>query len=80
MKKKITKRQRAILSLLNIVETEGLHYGLVQYGGSDEVADIKDEKLTKLFNSFRKTSDALEAKLAELEEEVAAFREDQEEF
>lgn len=80
MKKKITKRQKAILDLLNIVETEGLHYGLVEYGGSEEVATIKDEKLTKLFNSFRKTSDALEAKLAELEKEVEPYREDLEEF
>ncbi len=78
--KKITKRQKAILSLLNIVETEGLHYGLVNYGGSDEVKAIKDEKLSKLFETFRKTSDALEAKLAELQKEVSAFVEDEEEF
>lgn len=79
-KNKPNKRQKAILQLLGIVESEGLHYGLVKYGGSDEVKTIKDDELTKLFNTFRETSDALEAKLAELQEEVEAFMEDEGEF
>lgn len=76
MKKKPNKRQKAILSLLSIVESEGLHYGLVNYGGDDEVTIIKDKELTELFETFRKTSSALEAKLAELQEEVEIFLED----
>lgn len=79
-KSKPNKRQKAILQLLGIVESEGLHYGLVNYGGSEEVKTIKDDELTKLFNTFRETSDALEAKLEELKEEVEVFLEDDSDF
>jgi hypothetical protein len=78
--KKPNKRQQAILTILGIVESEGLHYGLVNYGGSEEVKIIDDADLTKLFNRFRETSVALETKLAELQAEVSAFMEDESEF
>lgn len=78
--KKPNKRQQAILQLLGIVDSEGLHYGLVKYGGTEEVKTIDDKDLTKLFNRFREISDDLESKLAELQEEVAAFMEDESEF
>ena len=58
------------------MESEGLHYGLVDYGGDKEVKTIKDEELTELFNRFRKTSEELENKLEKLKEEVIIFVED----
>lgn len=76
MNNKPNKRQKAILNLLRIVESEGLHYGLVDYGGDEEVKTIKDEELTELVNTFRKTSEGLENKLEKLKEEVIVFIED----
>lgn len=79
-KKKPNKRQKAILSLLGIVESEGLHYGLVSYGGDDEVTEIADDELSQLFKSFRETSEKLEEKLEALKSEVEVFLEDDSDF
>lgn len=73
---KPNKRQTAILRLLGIVETEGLHYGVVYYGGTKELAVIKDEELTALVKTLRDTTHELEAKMDLLRDEVEIFLED----
>lgn len=77
---KPNKRQRAILELVNIVEGEGLHYGVVNYGVSDQVKALKDKKLTELVETFIKTSEKLEERIEDLKSEVQEFLDDDSDF
>jgi hypothetical protein len=79
-KKKPTKKQKAILGLLAIVETEGLHYGLVYYGGTKELATIGDDELTAYVKTLRDTTHEIDAKLDLLKDEVKEFLEDDSDF
>ena len=49
---KPNKRQKAILQLLAIVDQEGLHYGLVNYGVEAQLKAIKDTELNNLVAKF----------------------------
>lgn len=73
MSKKPTKRQQAIIQLINIIEGEGLHYGIVNYGVSSQLKIIKNEKLSKLAALFIKTSEQLESEISALSEAVKEF-------
>ena len=79
-KKKPNKRQKAIITLLNIVESEGLHYGLVFYGGTDELKIIKDDDLSAQVKALRDATHEIEAILDNLKDEVAAFLDDDSDF
>jgi hypothetical protein len=79
-KSKPNKRQKAILSLLDIIEAEGLHYGIVSYGVNDELKAIKDERLTKLVDRFVSLSNEIENILEELSGEVVLFLDDDSDF
>lgn len=79
-KKKPNKRQKAIIGLLNIVESEGLHYGLVYYGGKEELKVIDNEELTKAVKALRDATHEIDAILDNLKDEVAAFTEDDSDF
>lgn len=79
-KKKPNKRQKAIIGLLNIVESEGLHYGLVYYGGTEELKTINDEELTKAVKALREATHEIDAILDNLKDEVSAFLDDDSDF
>jgi ERCC4-type nuclease len=79
-KKKPSKRQKAILTLLNIVESEGLHYGLVYYGGTEELKVVDDEELTKAVKALRDATHEIDAILDNLKDEVKEFVEDDSDF
>jgi hypothetical protein len=76
MKKvRLTKRQKAIDSILGLIETEGLDYGLTNWSVADELKIIGDDELTKLVSVFRETSKDLSNKIALLEEEMSEIYE-----
>lgn len=77
---KPNKRQKAIIELFSIIEGEGLHYGVVTYGVSEQVEVIKDKELAKLVEKFKEVTADLEAKIEELAEEVQPFLEDDSDF
>lgn len=79
-KKKPNKKQKAIIKLLNIVESEGLHYGLVYYGGTEELKVIDNEELTKAVKALRDATHEIDAILDNLKDEVEAFMEDDSDF
>lgn len=74
---KPTKQQQAVLQLLRIVNDEGLHYGIVDYGTQDQQKVIKDEKLNTLIKAFKKSSNDLEKYLKVLEISVEKFDKDE---
>jgi hypothetical protein len=73
---KPNKKQKAIIQLLNIIEKEGLCYGVTGYGIDKQLKVIKDERLIKLAITFIETTNELEEILGELKEEVEPFLED----
>jgi hypothetical protein len=77
---KPTKKQKAILSLLNIIDQEGLHYGVYNYGIEDELKAIKDSELTELVRTMQEVTLKLEEKLAEFKTEVEPFLDDDSDF
>jgi hypothetical protein len=77
---KPNKRQKAILQLLAIVDQEGLHYGLVNYGVEAQLKAIKDTELNNLVAKFNEITESLEEKLAEYAEEVTPFTDDDVDF
>lgn len=78
--KKPSKKQKAIIALLNVIESEGVHYGVINYGVDDHVKDAKDEMLESLVKDFIKSSKALEDYLEELKEQVTPFLPDESDF
>jgi hypothetical protein len=79
-KKKPSKRQEAIISFLGLIESEGLHYGLVKHGCKEDLKLIKNKTLTKLVEEFGKITDEIEAIVSELEAEVEPFTSDDSDF
>lgn len=78
--KKPSKRQKAIMDLLNLIENEGLHYGLVKAGLPDSFDKIGDDDLSDLVAEFQAVSQKLENKIEELQQEVAPFLDDDSDF
>lgn len=76
---KPTKKQQAIIDLLDIIDTEGLWYGVCNYGVEEEVEDSKDKKLALLVAEFYTASEELENYLDELRQEVEPFLPDYDE-
>ena len=77
---KPNKRQKAILQLLAIVEQEGLHYGVCNYGVTDQVKAIKNTELSNLVDRLNETTESLEEVLSELKSEVEPFMNDDVDF
>jgi hypothetical protein len=77
---KPNKRQAAILQLLATIESEGLHYGIVEHGVSSALKGIKDEELNDLVKSFCSITKLLESKLESLQKEVEPFLADDSDF
>lgn len=77
---KPNKRQKAILELLNIVDQEGLHYGLVNYGVDDQLKALKDQELADLVRALKETTEKLEEVLTDLKGEVQLFIDDDSDF
>lgn len=77
---KPTKKQKAILDLLMLIESEGLHYGLVKHGLPKSFDQIGDDDLKDLVAEFRAISQKIENKIEELEQEVAPFLDDDSDF
>jgi SMC interacting uncharacterized protein involved in chromosome segregation len=77
---KPNKRQKAILQLLNIIEGEGLHYAIVEYGLDEQLRVLKDDRLTNLVLAMKETTKEWEEHLEELKAEVEQFSEDDVDF
>jgi len=79
-KDKPNKKQQAMMDFLALIETEGLHYGLVHHGCKDELKALKDDDLTELVTQLKTVTRKIEAKIEKYEEEVAPFLNDDSDF
>ena len=72
---KPNKRQKAILSLLQIVKWQDMNADM-----SEELGVINDKELIDLIKSLVDVTEKIENKLEELEKEVLTFLDDDSDF
>ena len=77
---KPNKKQTAILQLLNIINQEGLHYAIANYGIDEQLVAIENKKLNKLAAKFKKITLQLEEQMEEFKKEVEPFMDDDSDF
>lgn len=76
---KPTKKQKAIVVLLDKIDYEGLEFSMF-FGVEDLLNKIGDDNLIQLVEKFDKAYDNLNLYIDKLEEEVKPFRDDDSDF